>query len=157
MKFYTDDFKISSWKDFIDLTSMIEKRNFWVFRGHSDWNWDLKTTIERAAEDLGIRFDMLPKLEQGMIHKFKRQYAHFSQDKPEDDDYIEWLSIMQHYGSPTRLLDFTYSIYVALFFAVENSRVDQDGAIWGIDSNWLNRKYESIGPPEYKKALSDDK
>src|SRR5208337_1861451 len=44
---------------------------------------------------------------------------------------IEWLSILQHHGGITRLLDFTRSFYVALFFAVESSLMDDnDACVW---------------------------
>jgi hypothetical protein len=41
---------------------------------------------------------------------------------------------MQHHGAPTRLLDFTYSIYVAAYFALENA--DSDSCIWAINAPW---------------------
>jgi hypothetical protein len=41
---------------------------------------------------------------------------------------------MQHHGAPTRLLDFTYSIYVATYFATEAA--DGDSAVWAFDGPW---------------------
>jgi hypothetical protein len=41
---------------------------------------------------------------------------------------------MQHYGAPTRLLDFTYSIYIACYFAAETA--ESDAAVWAVDSVW---------------------
>jgi hypothetical protein len=42
---------------------------------------------------------------------------------------------MQHYGAPTRLLDFTYSFYVAAYFALEET--EKDCAVWAINMNWV--------------------
>jgi len=45
-----------------------------------------------------------------------------SRDLPQINERLAWLALMQHYGVPTRLLDFTYSPYVALYFALRNFR-----------------------------------
>jgi hypothetical protein len=47
---------------------------------------------------------------------------------------------MRHYGAPTRLLDWTYSIAVALLFAVESAQRERDCAIWGINATWFNER-----------------
>jgi hypothetical protein len=50
----------------------------------------------------------------------------------------QWLSLMQHVGVPTRLLDWTESAAVALYFAV-HPREDKDGAVWLLDPVELNK------------------
>jgi hypothetical protein len=48
---------------------------------------------------------------------------------------------MRHHGAPTRLLDFTYSIYVAAYFALETA--DTDCAVWAVNGPWALK--ESVG------------
>jgi hypothetical protein len=50
---------------------------------------------------------------------------------PEPDDDFQWLALMQHHGAPTRLIDFTWSPYVAAFFALE--RTLTDGVVWAMN------------------------
>src|SRR5262249_16050597 len=50
---------------------------------------------------------------------------------PEWDDDFQWLALMQHHGAPTRLIDFTWSPYVAAFFALE--RTLDDGVVWAMN------------------------
>jgi len=153
----TNHIEINEWAKFVELTHKSNGWKNWVFRGQSDYSWDLKTSLERAANDLGVPLYDLPNFEQGMVRKFKRQFAHYSNNKPVDNDYVEWLSIMQHYGCPTRLLDFSYSIFIGLFFAVINCNVGREAAVWCVDSKWLNTKYQNYGPKEYAEELNMDK
>jgi FRG domain len=76
--------------------------------------------------------------EAEMIEDFRRAAHHYLKpgELPHVDDKLEWLALMQHYGAPTRLLDFTRSPYVAAFFALSEAR---DGsAVWALDANWCH-------------------
>ena len=68
-----------------------------------------------------------------MLYQFQRFAHHHRRDLPQPEDVADWLALIQHYGGPTRLLDFTYSLYVAAFFATESAW--GDAAIWCIDTN----------------------
>jgi hypothetical protein len=79
----------------------------------------LKTTLERACESYDIPLEKARVIEDILLRNFMRKYHHYSQHIPDRGNTLEWLSVMQHYGAPTRLLDFTYSVYVAAYFALE--------------------------------------
>jgi len=137
----------------------------WIFKGHANSDWHLRTTLERAftrllgrairakgrnrEEGLDALYRELAKagvgdkkkrplseIEGGLLRDFKRKCHHYLQDVPPDEHTLEWLTLMQHHGAPTRLLDFTYSFFVALYFAVEEA--EGECAVWAIDSHWLS-------------------
>jgi hypothetical protein len=61
-----------------------------------------------------------------------RKYAH--RNVVEKDSIWNWLSVAQHHGLPTRLMDWTYSPFIAMHFATCNvNRYDIDGVIWCVD------------------------
>ena len=95
-----------------------------AFRGLSDAHYDLSTSLMR----LGVGYD---RLEKHLLRNF-RKYAH--RDVVPDDSNWNWLTLAQHHGLPTRLMDWTFSPYVAMHFATANTEAfDRDGVIWAVD------------------------
>jgi len=71
-------------------------------------------------------------LEEPILRTF-RKYARMLVHAP-DDSVWGWLAVAQHHGLPTRLVDWTFSPYVALHFLTEDaSAFDRDGVVWAID------------------------
>lgn len=107
--------------------------SYYIFRGQADNNWSLKTSIERAGElyqQDGYRWELW-HFEKVILKKFISRAHHYIESPPNEDDLIEWLAMVQDYGGPTRLLDFTDSFYLASFFAIEPAI--EDACVWGID------------------------
>jgi len=127
----------SSWKEAKDIGSLLST---WIFRGHSDNNWRLLTTIERAARQFNCSRNLIWIREKMLTHEFRNRAHHYIQSPPEPTELLEWLALVQHYGGPTRLLDFTDSFYVASFFAVEAAF--GDSCVWAINNIELLIKIE---------------
>jgi hypothetical protein len=99
-------------------------RSNYVYRGLPHPEWSLTTSLNR----LGGNYR---ELEGHLLRNF-RKYAR--QDPLRDSSEWNWLALAQHHGLPTRLLDWTYSPYVALHFATELlERYDCDGVVWCVD------------------------
>jgi hypothetical protein len=72
----------------------------------------------------------------------------------EDDDTLGWLALMRHYGTPCRLLDFTFSLFIATYFAVEAENAKP--VIWAVNKSWLTQHMESVvssNVSDYKRFL----
>lgn len=76
--------------------------------------------------------------ERRMFDEFKRSsYPHLN-FKPSND--LEWLTVAQHYGVPTRLLDWTENALAALYFAVnKDPLVDTKAVVWVFSASMDNK------------------
>jgi FRG domain len=106
----------------------------WLYRGHRHFHWNLETSLERYCKRQNVASNDIPRLERLIIREFKRAYHEFGAQSPANDAHMEWLALMQHHGAPTRILDFTYSLYVAAYFALEDA--SGDAAVWAINPLW---------------------
>lgn len=99
-------------------------RSRFAFRGLADVDYMLSSTLIRLGGPYA-------QLERHLLRTF-RKYAH--QQVVERDSLWHWLAVAKHYGLPARLLDWTYSPYVALHFATHDlRRFDCDGVIWAVN------------------------
>jgi hypothetical protein len=153
--------KIKSWaeleKAYKDFSPGGARR--WVFRGQQRACWDLTSTLERVANQrFGEPFTKLRKIEERVVREFRRHFHRYSNVQIDDDDDLRCLAIMQHHGAPTRLLDWTYSFYVALYFAAEAARPGKDtGVIWGVDLDWCWRAAKNVVPGAVARYEINDK
>jgi hypothetical protein len=115
-----------------ELEDFAANHKGWLFRGHRSSSWKLVTSLERASKRCGVS---AVDYERQIWGEFRRHAHSYFPRVPADSCTIEWLALMQHYGAPTRLLDFTYSFWIALFFAYEEA--DEDCVVVALDPNCL--------------------
>ena len=114
-----------------------------AFRGLSDADYPLETTLMRLG-------GFYVELERHLLRNF-RKYAH--RDVVERDSLWHWMSVAQHHGLPTRLMDWTYSPFVAMHFALANlEQYDTDGVIWAV--NYF--KAHQLLPQKLMQALDQE-
>lgn len=121
---------------------------FW-FRGHCDITWTLVPSAHRT-HDLRVT-------ERSMLARFRQQAAAVGQ--PYGFDEWGWITYAQHHGLPTRLLDWSQSPLVALFFscqrrAKDESDIEPDGEFFWLRPHELN---DEAGDSDggYPRLLTD--
>lgn len=127
-----------SWPEIVDYKKELEglgENLEWIYRGQSD-NKELKTLLERTIKDFELKKEDAFDIEFALTDRFQRNLYTVDPTSPTNLSPVELFALMQHHGAPTRLLDFTYSFYVAVFFALENFQ-GQTPTIWSIDALWL--------------------
>jgi hypothetical protein len=116
-------------------------RSNMAFRGSPDAHYDLKTSLICLGGEYA-------RHEDDLLRNF-RKYAYH--DAVPGDSIWNWLALAQHHGLPTRLLDWTFSPYVALHFATDDLEFYHlDGVVWCVD--YVQTKQLL---PEKLKALLD--
>lgn len=132
---------IRSFSDIFEIhTEMDSDSAEWVFRGQAGHSNRLESTLERCFLDFGIaKREFLP-IELALLHEFRRYYHLYGPTPaPAPDDTLAYLALMRHYGSPARLLDFTFSLFVACFFAIE--RASRNPVVWAVNKTWLTKHF----------------
>src|ERR1039457_512358 len=143
----TESEPAASWEAF--LKWIVGLGGSWCFRGQRDAGWRLHTSLDRAVlvehesqNSRGQRYLDRETAGRDLLFRFQQRAHQYIHNLPGRDDLASWFALMQHHGVPTRLLDWSRSPYVALYFALEEEPKEQDrrSAIWAIDLDWLETK-----------------
>ena len=124
----------------------------WLFRGQRRASWTLMPGIERGV--------FKPKDEESFLSDFRAKAHLYSTSLPPRGDRVSWLSTMQHFGLPTSLLDWSYSAFIGLYFAVEHPSEEENCAIWAVNARLLversRQQARSIYHADLSELLRDD-
>jgi len=125
--------ELETWADFVREFALNASPS-WVFRGHGRHDWQLVTTLNRAFDEAGIE-DAKDRTvaENSTIGLFQERARLHLDHPPDEHDLLGWLAVMQHYGAPTRLQDWTQSPFVAAYFAYRAAS-GEDACIWALQA-----------------------
>jgi FRG domain len=145
-----DEIRAESWLHLHELLfseswheALARHRSDFVFRGEASTGSSLATSLQRLGGDF-------VEVEPHLLRSF-RKYA--ERDAVPRDELWHWLALAKHHGLSTRLLDWTYSPYVALHFATAHfSDFEEDGLIWMVDFVKTNR----LLPKKLRDALEHE-
>jgi hypothetical protein len=119
---------VNSWEEAKEILGAYRDR-LWNFRGQKNAEWPLQSSLDRHC------YEFQPgEVEAHVMFQFKRRAYGFLSAPMIPESEVEWLALMQHYGAPTRLLDWTNSPYVASFFALEEP--SECSAVWAFNTQW---------------------
>lgn len=144
--------RITAWDDFV--ASVVDPvlavtpalQGNYIFRGQSG----LEPSYTRICKAVGFDSTKAIATENAALARFIREaYLHVPPVISQNAGVLDWWTLMQHYRAPTRLLDWTHSPYVALYFAVAD-QWNTDGSVWMFKANALIKKSDEkhgvIGP-----------
>jgi len=142
--------RVTTWSQLMDClyedawTPAIQRfRPPFAFRGMADAGFTLNTSLMRLGDDYAHN-------ERHLLRNFKK-YA--LRNVAEHDSFWYWLSVAQHHGLPTRLLDWTFSPYVALHFVTASLELyDRDGVVWCLDYKKVHQQL----PASLRQLLTEE-
>ena len=143
--------QISNVADFLTAirTDQNERPGTIWFRGHIDASWQLLPGFMRSTSETS---------ETTLLNRFRQSAAMLAERRPATS--FDWTFLMQHYGVPTRMLDWSESPLIAMYFAVEGwaTKPDTDAALWCLWPTALNQNANIVDKVEgqYIPSFEDD-
>ncbi|AQQ55254.1 FRG domain-containing protein [Planococcus lenghuensis] len=152
---------VTDWKQFNQHIERFSDKH-WVYRGQNSEQWLLESSLHRECKAFKSDIDnkKCVEIERKMEEEFKssyKLYSNFQISEPKNDDVMEdWLeerlttfSVMQHYGTPTRFLDWTHSPFIASFFALDGAT--KRFCIYALNLKQINQFNESISVNAFQR------
>ena len=151
--FAYEQIEFNHWKDlrsyfFAEIDKLIPSS--FVYRGHADASWKLQPTIERLRPNEIHPFfkKWYSHVEKKSVESYKYAFHLFADSRAlntEKKNFIDWLSVMQHHGAATRLLDITTSPFVASLFALSDVyNKSKEACIWAFSLEAIDEKNVQI-------------
>lgn len=143
------------WRDFIDIVYEEKCYSRQIWRGQSDHRWELLSSFDRLFTN-GESSDVRQKKAKEHLERFRyvaRGKIEYDNICDENDD--EMWALAQHYGLSTPLLDWSFSPFVALFFAIHD-KLNEDiiASVWGLSLlTDLNKIAIEKSIPEIKRFM----
>jgi hypothetical protein len=107
------------------------------FRGHQRADWKLQPRLYR---EYGLSLDDMLRIEDEIREEFVVRAPALSHIRPAEQSDWDWYFLMQHFGAPTRLLDWSEGALIGLYFAVRDNLGFYDAAVWVLDPYKLNER-----------------
>jgi FRG domain len=131
--------RITSWDEFTAAIDELKPKDHvpWIYRGQAQ-DWPLATSLERGLNAWEIDPSRARNIEAQLIREFRRRYKGTDFDDVRKDT-LYCLALMQHHGAPTRLLDCTYSPFVAAQNAIKDGAISNSGRhiVWCFFAGWI--------------------
>ena len=132
---------ITSVDDLFDLfKDMSSSNSYNGYRGHEDTSWSLQSSLWRFIKSIDSTFggsDKYEEVSESLIENYKQNMLIHSDLTLNDIKEMDIWQYAQHYDLPTPLLDWTYSPYIALFFAVRQPQIKRGEkdtrCVWVLD------------------------
>ena len=149
--------KLNNWRDFTKALFILSK-DTWLYRGQENSEWRLQSSLEREMDKCSIEDPQERERDNIELFRANSKLLGFNFDSD-----IEALVAMQHHEAKTRLLDFSTSLMVALFFAFEKTYKEaKNRAIYAVnfkalcENDTLRMRYQMYAKQRAMRRLFDD-
>lgn len=122
--------RLKDWREFTKALFIMSKGS-WLYRGHADMKWRLQSSLEREMESCPVDNPSVSERDNIELFRANSKLLGFSFGSD-----IETLVAMQHHEAKTRLVDFSTSLMIALYFAYEKHQ-REERVIYAVNFNAL--------------------
>ena len=154
--------EVNSLSEYMELIEQQTQARW--YRGTGDTSYELKPSLYRHPT-LSNASEFF-KEEYKILKRFRQRSVPYVNSSLRQDDDLSNLFFMQHFGVPTRLLDWTENPYIGLYFALTGASYEKangnpvytsDVAVWILDPVKWNEKASPYDPPPGIVSPPDDK